>query len=145
MRPLEYLLNDSCSPNHMVSLTLKPHLQKKRRLQVFGPFVSPCPLMSATIRRGRRKVFDAESVRQFRMSLCWVLSDNVRVGQLPSSPTLIIYLWFKEPCSQNMQHYIAACIAIVSQMRSEKADVRSGEPPPPIRTCSHWADLPSPP
>jgi len=34
---------------------------------------------------GRRKVFDTESVRQFRVSLGWVLSDNFRVGQLPAS------------------------------------------------------------
>jgi len=32
-----------------------------------------------------RKVFDRESVRQFRVSLGWVLSDNFRVGQLPAS------------------------------------------------------------
>jgi len=32
-----------------------------------------------------RKVFDRETVRQFRVSLGWVLSDNIRVGQLPAS------------------------------------------------------------
>ena len=30
-----------------------------------------------------RKVFDWETVRQFRVSLGWVLSNNFRVGQLP--------------------------------------------------------------
>jgi len=37
-----------------------------------------------SVRHGRcstRKVFDKETVRQFRMSLGWVLSDNFRAGQ----------------------------------------------------------------
>ena len=30
-------------------------------------------------------MFDRETVRQFQVSLGWVLSDNFRVGQLPAS------------------------------------------------------------
>jgi len=39
----------------------------------------------AVVYLGRREVFDRETVRQFRVSLGWVLSDNFRVGQLPAS------------------------------------------------------------
>jgi len=34
-----------------------------------------------------RKVFDKETVRPFRVSLGWVLSDIFRAGQLPASST----------------------------------------------------------
>jgi len=32
---------------------------------------------------------DTEVLRQIRVSLGWVLSDNFRVGQFPASPTVI--------------------------------------------------------
>ena len=40
-------------------------------------------------------MFDKETVRQFRLSLGWVLSDNFRVGQRPCGTTFCVefHLW----------------------------------------------------